>query len=82
MDNSMRLYTIIASLLFVFSAFADNEVPNPTLKFGIQHFKNTTEHFIALNFENHPGWHTYWKNPGDAGLAIKNFFTINGKEIN
>ena len=26
---------------------------------------------MAVNFLNHPKWHTYWKNPGDAGLAIE-----------
>ena len=26
---------------------------------------------LAVTFKNTEGWHTYWKNPGDAGLAIK-----------
>ncbi|WP_019677217.1 protein-disulfide reductase DsbD family protein [Arsukibacterium perlucidum] len=24
---------------------------------------------VLLHFEPDPGWHTYWKNPGDSGLA-------------
>ena len=35
---------------------------------------------LALSFRNRPGWHTYWKNPGDAGLPIGVAFTIDGRE--
>lgn len=27
--------------------------------------------WVALRQEIEPGWHTYWKNPGDTGLATK-----------
>ena len=36
---------------------------------------------LALNFENNSGWHTYWKNPGDAGLPISARFSIDGKNL-
>jgi DsbC/DsbD-like thiol-disulfide interchange protein/cytochrome c biogenesis protein CcdA len=26
-------------------------------------------HWVALRLRMQPGWHTYWENPGDAGLA-------------
>jgi thiol:disulfide interchange protein DsbD len=29
------------------------------------------ESYLALNFKNEKKWHTYWKNPGDAGLTMK-----------
>lgn len=35
--------------------------------------------FLVVNYENHPGWHTYWKNPGDAGLPIRVEFKLDGK---
>lgn len=27
--------------------------------------------YVALDYTPAPGWHTYWKNPGDTGLAPK-----------
>ena len=27
--------------------------------------------YVALDYTPSPGWHTYWKNPGDTGLAPK-----------
>lgn len=78
----MRL--IIPLLLLCFSPFAfsaDEPVPAKPVAFGIQSFKKDSAEYLTLNFINHPHWHTYWKNPGDAGLAIKNVFTVNGKEI-
>ncbi len=78
----MRL--TILCLLMTLSSFAfaaDEAVPAKPVKFGIQSFKKNADEFLALNFENHQKWHTYWKNPGDAGLAIKNVFAVNGKEI-
>ncbi|MEZ5918482.1 MAG: protein-disulfide reductase DsbD family protein [Alphaproteobacteria bacterium] len=29
------------------------------------------EIWVALEQSIHPGWHTYWKNPGDSGMAPK-----------
>ena len=78
----MRL--TILFLLMTLSTFAfgaDESVPAKPVKFGIQSFKKDSDEYLALNFENHQKWHTYWKNPGDAGLAIKNVFTVNGKEV-
>nr|BDT27937.1 thioredoxin family protein [Bacteriovorax sp. HI3] len=78
----MRL--TILFLLMTLSTFAfgaDESVPAKPVKFGIQSFKKDSDEYLALNFENYQKWHTYWKNPGDAGLAIKNVFTVNGKEV-
>lgn len=36
---------------------------------------------LAVSFENEKKWHTYWKNPGDAGLAPKFKFKVDGKEF-
>jgi len=36
--------------------------------------------YLAANFKNYPHWHTYWINPGDAGLPIEATFKINGEE--
>ncbi|WP_419815094.1 protein-disulfide reductase DsbD family protein [Glacieibacterium sp.] len=31
---------------------------------------------LALTFTPQPGWHTYWKNPGDAGVETKATWTL------
>ena len=79
---TMRTLILMIFSLTLFSAFAaDESVPAKPVKFGIQTFKSGNDEFIALNFENFPHWHTYWKNPGDAGLAVKNVFTVDSKEV-
>ncbi len=78
----MRSLLLVILSLSLFTAFAaDESVPAKPVKFGIQTFKSGNDEFIALNFENFPHWHTYWKNPGDAGLAVKNVFTVDSKEV-
>ena len=78
----MRFTIFLFSFLTLFSAkAADESVPTKPVKFGIQTLKNGSDELLALNFENFPHWHTYWKNPGDAGLAVKNTFKIDSKEI-
>lgn len=79
----MRLL-LIYSLMILTSfqnVFAEEEVPARAVKMGVQFFKHNDSSYVALNFENHPKWHTYWKNPGDAGLSVKNVFSVAGKEV-
>ncbi len=33
------------------------------------------KNFLAITLKNDPHWHTYWKNPGDAGLATEFIFS-------
>jgi thiol:disulfide interchange protein DsbD len=33
---------------------------------------------VGLRLEMDPGWHTYWKNPGDAGLPTRITWTLPG----
>lgn len=44
-------------------AATDAAVPGQTLKLG-------------LLLEHDPGWHTYWKNPGDSGLPTRMEFAL------
>lgn len=77
----MRLIILFLAMLTSLLSFADESVPAKPVKFGAQSFKNGSDEYLALNYENFPKWHTYWKNPGDAGLPVKNVFTISGKEV-
>lgn len=38
-----------------------------------------SEHYIVTSYKNEKKWHTYWKNPGDAGLPLSVEFKLNGK---
>lgn len=79
---SIFLGTLISCFLFFFGVSrADESVPAAPVKLALQTFSTENKTYIAISFENVPDWHTYWKNPGDAGLAIKNQFQINKKEI-
>ncbi len=80
--QTMRILIYLVLSLSIFSVVkADESIPAKPVQFGIQTFKSGDDEFIALNFENHKDWHTYWKNPGDAGLPIKNIFTVDLKEV-
>ncbi|GAB4015802.1 MAG: protein-disulfide reductase DsbD family protein [Bdellovibrio sp.] len=66
-------YIVILLTLLSFSRLvhADNETPDIPVGFSAQHFTDQGQHYLALNYFNYPEWHTYWKNPGDAGLPTK-----------
>ena len=57
------------------------EVPPLPVRVGVQLFARPNQTLLAVNFKNHPGWHTYWKNPGDAGLPPRIQITLNDKKI-
>ena len=60
-------------LFFVFSSFlgaknigyASNS--SAEIIHDIQSLKPSQEYLIGVKFNLDPGWHTYWKNPGDSG---------------
>lgn len=79
MKQLLQILVIFLSLST--QLFSEEAIPEKPLKFGLQLIKSDGIEYLALNFENHPHWHTYWKNPGDAGLPIKNIFTVDSKEI-
>ena len=35
---------------------------------------------VGVLFDVDPGWHIYWRNPGDSGLATSIAFAVNGEE--
>ncbi len=76
---------LISTILFIFvslSLRADNSVPDDVVKFGAQLLSHDSKTYLVLNYEAAPKWHTYWKNPGDAGLPTSTDFKIDGEEIN
>ncbi len=77
---------ILVIVLFLWQApliAMDNqeEIPAEPVLVGMQTFKKDNQNYLAINFKNHPHWHTYWQNPGDSGLSIKVKFTVNNKPL-
>ncbi len=83
MSKNTLLFIITILLTLSISSGAssgkEEKVPDIPVKFTASTLSTETDHFLVLNYQNHPHWHTYWKNPGDAGLPIKYEFEINGK---
>jgi cytochrome c biogenesis protein CcdA len=77
--NLMKIFVQLLFLSIFSLAFGNSdEVPKEPIKLSLDLFQNK---FLVLNFETHPEWHTYWKNPGDSGLPISPEFYINDKRI-
>lgn len=82
MPSIIRMISLVLFLcLTSFNAHSEEPVPEKPVQVALQSFSFENHSYIAISFENFPGWHTYWKNPGDAGLAVKNQFMVNGKEV-
>ncbi len=77
----MKFIVLLFMLLptFVFASSQDNNIPDILVKLSATHLKD--ENLVAVSFENAPHWHTYWKNPGDAGLPTTITYTIDGQAI-
>lgn len=72
----MKIGLIFLSLLLTLSAFAEDFAKVTATVFEVE-----DENKLAITFEHTPHWHTYWKNPGDAGLATKFKFKKDGRAL-
>lgn len=64
-------------IMFSFSLFAQEQ----HVGMGAEVLKINGKSILAITFENDKDWHTYWKNPGDAGLAVRLKFNNNGSPV-
>lgn len=68
-------------LLFVFlTSFAFAKAERHVLM-GATFFEDNGNNFVAVSLKHDKDWHTYWKNPGDAGIPVKIQFFVNNKKI-
>ena len=74
------LFSICLLFCLVDPLQANDTIPDVLVKLQIQKVYVENLNYLAVNFKNEPHWHTYWKNPGDAGLPIKISFE-NNKDI-
>lgn len=44
-------------------------------------FEHQGKNLLAISLLNEKKWHTYWKNPGDAGLPVKFTFTSGSETL-
>ncbi len=67
-------------LVFLFASQAGAQaVPHPVtaaLISDVQSVAPGTAFTVALRLQMEPGWHTYWKNPGDTGLPTTIAWTL------
>lgn len=65
-------------IILIFLAFNVWGQPHPAKLKG-QLFTSNNQEYLALTIEHDKGWHTYWKNPGDAGLPTQFEVQINSQ---
>lgn len=76
---------LLWNLLCVSYAQTPNEEKNESREnlvlLSVDLLSHQNKHYLALSYRNAPGWHTYWKNPGEAGLATSFKFEIDSSPI-
>lgn len=73
MTKFLILFTLILN-----SALAATE---RHVQMGATFFNEGNNSYVAVSLKNDKKWHTYWKNPGDAGIPIKIQFFENNKKL-
>jgi thiol:disulfide interchange protein DsbD len=80
-----RFLTLLLTLLFAIPAFAQSIVKQSIVKTDNVQAELVSEtavvkpgepFWVALRQTIRPHWHTYWKNPGDAGLPTEIAWTL------
>lgn len=78
----MKLSCLLLLLTLFFNiSKAQEDIPKNLLTLGMQTIEIDNQIYLSINLKNHPEWHTYWKNPGDAGLPIELKFFDKNKEV-
>ena len=76
----MKILTTIYLLIFlVMTGHAQHK--NLVLSYATTFKNQQGDLFLAIYYKNKTGWHTYWKNPGDAGTPFKHQFTVNNQKV-
>jgi thiol:disulfide interchange protein DsbD len=72
----------VSLLLFIAAAFYGAAAPAPVphgnvdLISEVDHAQPGADFTVGLHFKLEPGWHIYWKNPGDSGLPPRIQWTL------
>lgn len=76
----MKSLILILTLVFSANIFALKGAQHVELTANMVDIKG--KNYLAISTKNEKGWHTYWKNPGEAGLPLNFKFFINNTEMN
>lgn len=75
-------WPVLLVLIFsLFSVSAEEKIPEVIVSTTAQFTTQDDQNYLAVTLSNHKGWHTYWKNPGDAGLPISFKFQSSGEDL-
>jgi cytochrome c biogenesis protein CcdA/thiol-disulfide isomerase/thioredoxin len=74
----VKYFITLIFIILSFSIFASNAKHS---KSSLNLFQAGGKKYLAVSVENEEHWHTYWKNPGDAGLSAKFKFEQAGAEL-
>lgn len=78
----MRFLVLLAlTMVSIITFAAGDDVPPIPVKTSASVISHEGTPYLAVHYENHPHWHTYWKNPGDAGLPTKIEFSSEAKSL-
>ena len=75
LNKIIYIFTLLSISLISYAQNSEH------VKLGATTLKVDNKNYLVLNFSNDKKWHTYWKNPGDAGLPMKMTFTVDSKEV-
>ena len=74
--------TFITAIITLFCLNLETMASETYIQTAISGFSYNDENYLTVIFKNTPSWHTYWKNPGSAGMAPVFNFKINGETLN
>jgi len=81
---NFKLVSSILLILFSTLSFASSnkeDIPDVPVEVTANIITIESKQGLSLSYKNFKGWHTYWKNPGDAGLPLDFKFYVNKKEV-
>lgn len=71
------------TLLFTIFSFSQVALGSEYFDLRADYLQKSQDDYLAITFKNKEHWHSYWKNPGDAGLPVKILFDkIQPQEMN
>lgn len=78
--NFRFVFTTLIIFIFSLSAFAIGGSTEKHVEMSAKVYPQADKTILAITLVNDKKWHTYWKNPGDAGLPIKFEFSLDESE--
>lgn len=72
---------LIISMLSLTSLYAAGGAGEKHVNMSAKLYLKDNQTHLAITLENDKKWHTYWKNPGDAGLPINFEFELDGEKF-